>query len=252
MTRAPRRFHCEGSLAGRPADDVLELPDGESHHLSDVLRLGLGARVTVFGDDGAAAEAEVVATVPRVRLRLTTTATRNDPEGPRVGLAVAVLKRRAMDWTIEKATELGVATLQPLLTARCVVPSLTEPPERWARISLAAAKQCGRNTALEIAPPRSPADWTRELTCDLAPGVRVAYAHGGDAPGLAEWLDAGTAKGGGAPVWVAIGPEGGWTPEECRAFDAAGFSAVGLGALTLRAETAALAATTLIRLHDRH
>jgi 16S rRNA (uracil1498-N3)-methyltransferase len=159
-----------------------------------------------------------------------------------------MLKRRAMDWLVEKLSELGVEMFQPLVAARGVVQrgsgqSRVEAPGRWERIAIAAAKQCGRNRPLLVAPPASLAEW---LARPRPPAHTVYARPGPDATPIGAWLAerAGVA----APRWAAIGPEGGWSPDECDAFEHAGFNAVSLGDWTLRSETAALAAAALCRL----
>lgn len=244
--RPPHRFHHPSPLPARAGEEVA-LPEAESRHLRDVLRLGAGAEVAVF-DGEASWIASVIATGGQgdpegaargiARLRLERPEPRDSrPELSPLHVAVSLLKRSAMDDLIEKLTELGVASLQPLVSARTVVrapDAESDPPERWERIALAAAKQCGRVAPMRFLPPRPLGEWLAgERTASLA-----CFAHtGAGGQGLGEWLS--ERAGMGLPVLVAIGPEGGWTPEEVERFRAAGFSQVALGPLVLRAETAA-------------
>jgi 16S rRNA (uracil1498-N3)-methyltransferase len=247
MTRSPFRFYYPAALPDEPGA-VVELPEGESHHVLRVLRLKPGTPVTVFDKDGRQWSAEVAGRGEGEAARLTLIEAEAAPqaEGPEVSVAAALLKRRAMDWMIEKLSELNVASLQPLITERTVVeaPESSEggAPARWERIALAAAKQCGRATPLGFAAPTPLTDWLKRER----PRVLACFAHAG--PGstpLGVWL--GDRAGMGLPVVVAVGPEGGWTPGEVEAFQAAGFSAVSLGPHVLRAETAALTVAAACR-----
>jgi 16S rRNA (uracil1498-N3)-methyltransferase len=242
-----QRFYYSGHI--RAADAAaFELSPGESHHLLRVLRLRAGAQVDLFDAGGRGYFAEVVGAERGIASLRVLGAHELEPvAGSNLNVAVAVLKRRAMDWLIEKLSELGVDTFQPLLTAHCVaLPDIRpdeDPPQRWERLAIAAAKQCGRNRPLSVLRP-APLD--RWLKRDRPP-AHTAFAHfDPEAPTLGEWLH--RREDVALPRWIAIGPEGGWSAEEADAFRLAGFNPVRLGALTLRAETAAMAAVAACRL----
>lgn len=246
MARSPYRFYFPGSLSD-PADSTVDLPPGESHHLLRVLRLEEGEPLVVFDRDGIVWDAQADRSEGNVaRVRLLKQGERDEAGGAEVSLAVSLLKRRATDWMIEKLSELNVHSLQPLVSKRTVV---TPPrakrghaPERWERIALAAAKQSGRNIPMSFQQPTPLAAWLRRER----PRVLACFAHAGPGSvGLGEWL--GGRAGMGLPVVVAVGPEGGWTPGEVKAFKQAGFSAVNLGPLVLRAETAAVTVAAACR-----
>jgi 16S rRNA (uracil1498-N3)-methyltransferase len=243
--RAPHRFYFAGALTGAQA--AVALSAEESHHLLRVLRLGCGARVELFDAEGRGWLAEVAGEHKGIAsLRPVEPLAPRRPERFELNIAIAVLKRRPMDWLIEKLSELGVDTLQPLLTARTIgqgdFKSAGAPPERWERLTLAAAKQCGRNRPLALRAPAPLSDW---LGQPFQGALGLVARLGEGLPSLAQSL-AGRSDAR-EPVWVAIGPEGGWTPAEETAFAAAGFKPVRLGDLTLRAETAALAAAAACR-----
>lgn len=258
MSRSPYRFYYPAAIGGQ-AGQVVDLPEGESHHLLRVLRLKPGAAVTVFDKDGRQWAARVEGRVegapaagaegaPTEIAQVILVEPETSPaiDGPEVSIAAALLKRRAMDWMIEKLSELSVSTLQPLVTRRTVVepPRAAEgrAPVRWERLAVAAAKQCGRPVPLAFSHPTPLAAWLRRER----PRVLACFAHGGDgSEPLGQWL--GDRAGMGLPVVVAVGPEGGWTPGEVEAFKAAGFSGVSLGPLVLRAETAALTVAAACR-----
>lgn len=243
-----QRFYYSGHIHAGD-DQPIELSPEESHHLLRVLRLKPGARVDVFDAGGRGYDAEVVeraGAIARLRILQAHDVEQSAQLAP-LNLAVAILKRRAMDLMIEKLSELGVDELQPLLTEHCVALPDIRPnedgPARWERLAIAAAKQCGRNVPLTILTPIRLTDWLARTR----PPAHTAYAHfDSEAPTIGEWLR--SRAGADLPRWVAIGPEGGWSRGEVEAFRAGGFNPVRLGALTLRAETAAIAAAAACRL----
>ena len=246
MPRPPYRFYYPGKLTGSPGSTI-ELPEGESHHLRTVLRLDEGSAVSIFdsrGDcwDGViAARGGKLATVELLRpVESAPTAS------SRLLMSVSLLKRRAMDWMIEKLSELDVVSLQPLVSRRSVAAAPKSkdlrPPERWERLARAAAKQSGRNMPMSFYPITPLTAWLQRER----PRVLSCFAHNGPgAVGLGDWL--GDRAGMNLPVLVAVGPEGGWTPGEVEAFKRAGFTAVNLGPLVLRAETAAVTVAAACR-----
>ena len=202
------------------------------HYLTRVLRLGGGDAVRLFDDRTGEWVAELGepgrrALMFHVKHRL----------GPREGvpdlwLCAAPVRRQRWEWMVEKATELGVARVVPVLTRRAVVDKAK--PDRMRAIAVEAAEQCGRTALPEIAEavplPALLENWPPERQ----------LLHADEAGGQAM---RGVARAG--PTAVLIGPEGGWADEEraaIRALRAA--SAITLGPRTLRAETAGLAAVT--------
>ena len=222
------------------AGDVT-LSTDESRHLRRVLRLDAGARVRVFDGHGLEMRAEVTAaSKDGTRLRLLEPVAA-PPELPvRITLAQAVLKHDAMDAVIRDATMLGVRTILPLVSARSVVPARAASAaavERWSRIAVAAAKQCGRATIPEIASAR-PFDAT--LASTPAPRlILVEPSAGVGEPGGPSAVAPSTAT-------LIVGPEGGWTPEEVAAARAADAVPWSLGPLTLRAEVAPAAGLAIL------
>lgn len=254
--RAPHRFYYPGPLAGSADGMRVAMPPEEAHHMAHVLRLRPGMELELFDADGLGWRAELDTVAKNGAVVRLLAALEAEPlrATPPVGLAVAVIKRNPMDWMIEKLSELGVRTLQPLLTARSIgqgdIKPGAPPPERWERLAIAAAKQCGRNRPLELAAPATLAGWlTRPQpesrlffadTTPEAPPLGRALLEGAEAPPAPGALIAEP-----PPVWIAIGPEGGWTPEERDALRGAGYRPVLLGGLILRTETAALAAAAI-------
>ena len=238
-----------------PGDDVHLSPE-EGRHLTRVLRLRSGARVAVFDGRGRQHEATVADADPRrpvLRLGAPLPAV---PESlVRLTLGVTVLKGRKLDPVVRDATAFGVTDVVPLLTRR------TEPAgdrraggrlgDRWRGVAVAAAKQCGRAAIPAIHPPVP----FRQFLEDARPcAVRLllvepAAAETDAAAGGSAVLRSDALGGAARPpsAALAVGPEGGWTADEIRAAEAAGFSTLTLGRRTLRAETAPVAALAVLR-----
>ncbi len=161
-----------------------------------------------------------------------------------VHLALGVPANERMDWLVEKATELGVASIQPLLAERSVLKLKGERAEKkrahWQGIAVAACEQCGRNRVPEVRESLALPDWVRTL----GPGARLLLSLQAGTQPLQQALAA-AAPG---PVTFLSGPEGGLTAAEEALALAHGFVPVTLGSRTLRAETAPLAALAALTL----
>jgi 16S rRNA (uracil1498-N3)-methyltransferase len=227
------RFYCpEPPRGGR-----VRLVADEAHHLARVRRLGPGDKVEVFDGLGHTYPAEVVAVERgRVDLQVLGDPVTEPPPLCALTLATALPKGERLDWLVEKATELGVARLQPLFTERSVVEPRAGKIERLRRIVVEASKQCGRSRLMELEPPIA---WTEYLVAEHSPARMLA--HPGCLPAAA-W----TGVVPGQRAAIAIGPEGGFTEPEVRAGRQAGWQAISLGRTILRIETAALVACALI------
>lgn len=231
------RMYFPGELApGR----LCTLPPRQAHHALQVLRLTKGDPVILFNGDGVE-YAAVVLEASRARCALNVTGQEDvDRESPfAVTLAQAVSGGERMDYTIQKAVELGVAAIQPLETHRSVVRlSAERAPKRlahWQAVAIAACEQCGRNRVPRI-PPLARLDAFLAARAASSTGEQRVLLSPRATRGLRE-----LGRPAGAIVLLA-GPEGGLTPGEERAAVAAGFVAVRLGPRVLRTETAAVAA----------
>jgi len=222
------------------ASGRVRLPEDEARHAVRVLRHGVGDEIVVVDGDGgrhrvrltradkAAAEGEIVATEREV----------GEPPFP-VRIALAPLKQPARFETfLEKAVELGVTEVFPLLTKRTEGGRLK--PERLRNLLVAAMKQSGRSRLPALAEPVS----LRVLLEAQTPGLRLV-CHEAAAPeaALLARLAAGDLAQG---VTVIVGPEGGFTEDEVDEAEAAGWQVVSLGPRRLRAETAAMAAAAVV------
>ncbi len=228
-----RFFVPSKALAG----ERVELTGKEHHHLSRVVRVKAGHEVWLFDGRGASCRAEVEAvTADRTRLRIVERGEGETAER-RIILAQALLKPKAMELVIQKATELGVGVLAPVTAERSVSrveDKAARKVERWETIAREAAKQCGAPVLPVLRPPR-----TLEATLAEEAASRRVYLseHGGRH--LRELLGE-MGSDGKEGVLFAVGPEGGWTPAEEELLRRSGCQAASLGPLILRAETAAL------------
>ena len=229
----------------REVGSEIALPEDEAQHLSRVLRLGPGDPLAVFNGDGDEFGAVVAAiSKARITVRLVSRATAQAELSIALTLAQAVLKGDKMDDVVRDAVMLGIATVQPLVTARSEVTlaALTRGArrERWHRIAVSSAKQCGRALVPAIAPPIM-FDGPTSLAHLPAPLFILVEPGALERPGsVADVSD--TAP---AAATLVVGPEGGWEAAEL-ARCASHVHPLGLGALTLRADAAALVATAAL------
>jgi 16S rRNA (uracil1498-N3)-methyltransferase len=212
---------------------VLTLGGASANYLGNVLRLQAGAQVKLFDDRTGEWLAEIE-DAGRKRVSLGVGAKlRPREQVPDLWLLFAPIKRGRIDWLIEKATELGVARLVPVVTRRTIVERLNL--ERLRAHAIEAAEQCERTALPELAEPVKLDALLRDWPSDRA--LYFADEAGG-AP-LAEAAAPG-------PAAILIGPEGGFTDEEREAIRAVSAARpVSLGPRILRADTAALAAVSL-------
>jgi len=223
---------------------LIDLPAGAARHVQ-VLRLQPGITITLFNGEGGEYEATITR-MGRSEVQVQVDAhTPVERETAReVHLALGVPANERMDWLVEKATELGVASIQPLLAERSVLKLKGERAEKkrahWQGIAVAACEQCGRNRVPEVRESLALPDWVRTL----GPGARLLLSLQAGTQPLQQALAA-AAPG---PVTFLSGPEGGLTAAEEALALAHGFVPVTLGSRTLRAETAPLAALAALTL----
>jgi 16S rRNA (uracil1498-N3)-methyltransferase len=207
----------------------IELDAGQANYLGNVLRLGAGAELLLF-DDLSGEWLARIAEVAKKRMTLAVQRKTRDPESiPDVWLAFAPVKRAQTDWLVEKATELGVARLLPVITQRTIAERVKL--ERLETIAIEAAEQCGRTRVPQIVEPMQ----LRRFVEELDPARRLYFADEGGGDPVIDTFGEG-------PAAILIGPEGGFTDDERAYIRWAGASAISLGPRILRAETAALAA----------
>jgi len=233
------RLHVPGPL---PDAGEIDLPATAAAHVGRVLRLRRGDPLVLFDGSGSDLRAEVVSLGGgRVRVQILERVA-GLPESPlAVTLVQAVSRGERMDWTIQKATELGVSRIVPVVSTRSVVRLDDRQAEQrlrhWHAVVTSACEQCGRSVLPVVEAPRSLARYLAALQGDVA--RLLLDPRGPDS------LAARTV--GLRAVELLIGPEGGLDVAETDAARAAGYAAVRLGPRVLRTETAGIAALALLQ-----
>lgn len=216
---------------------MCRLPSAKAHHVARVLRLVPGDAVVLFDGQGNAYDAAISQSA-RGDVSVQVHGRRDeDRESPlQVTLAQAVSSGERMDYTIQKAVELGITAIQPLMAERCVVRLSGERALKrvahWQSVVAAACEQCGRNRLPEVRPLLPLRDWLDGAAA--ADGMRLLLAP--DGPVVLRELPHPAAM-----VTVLAGPEGGFTAIEAADAVRSGFQPLRLGPRVLRTETAAVA-----------
>ena len=214
------------------AHDAATLTGDEARHLSTVMRAAVGQEVLLFDGSGFEFTGRIRALSKRgVELEIIDRRSISRELPVELTLAVALPKGDRQKWLIEKATELGVTRLVPLVTERGVAQPVEAALDRLRRAVIEASKQCGRNVLLAVEPAQEATAYFRESP--RAALRIIADPDGSPLPGRD--------KNHAEPILTAIGPEGGFSPAELAAATSAGWQAVSLGRRILRVETAAIA-----------
>jgi 16S rRNA (uracil1498-N3)-methyltransferase len=213
-------------------------------HLRASLRLQPGELLTVTDEHGRRYRAEIAeVSIGTLIGRILDTTSAPPKTSPSIVLAQSLLKGEKMDWVIQKATELGVARIAPVLASHSVVRPRADRIEhqlaRWQRIALEAAQQSERWSVPVI---DEPATVPHLLSTSKTAAVKILLAERSDGASLSN-----LPLHNDGDVWLLIGPEGGWEEAEFRHMREQGFVGVTLGPRILRAETAAIAALTILQ-----
>ena len=211
-----------------------ELPEAQAHYIGRVLRHAVGDAVQLFDGSGQEYRGELIEVgkkAVRVELREQLA---GQPESPlRVHLGQGLSRGERMDWAIQKATELGVAEITPIVSERCEVRLKDERADKrlahWRQVAISACEQCGRSVLPVIHAPTSLGEWQAGLVADLKLVLHP----------LAAPLESHARP---ASLAFLIGPEGGLTDAEVEQAGNAGFHAARLGPRVLRTETAPVVA----------
>jgi len=242
----PARLHVAAPLLDGAE---FSLPDGAARH-AQVLRLQPGAALTLFDGSGAQWSAEVVTMTRSAVVVRVGTRSEVDRELPlRITLALGVPTNERMDAVVEKATELGVAAIQPLQCERSVLRLVGERAdkrrEHWQSVAIAACEQSGRNKVPAIEPIRTLSTWLAWLASQTATSQETRWLLSTNETTPLHSLACGAA------LIALSGPEGGLSPAEESAAREGGFVPVSLGPRVLRADTAPLALLAYLGLSAR-
>jgi 16S rRNA (uracil1498-N3)-methyltransferase len=216
-------------LTGEHADHLLRVLRARLGQEFDVAANGLVRRGRVTAIEDSRVEFELGDEVP---LR----------PAPKITLLLAVFKFDRMEWAIEKCTELGVDRIIPVIARRTdthLASAATKRADRWRRIALQAAEQSRRPTPPEIAAPSK-----LSAAISSVRGLRIVLSESEQQMQLSDAAE--SQSTGDEEMTLAIGPEGGWTPDELRDFQQTGWISASLGSTILRAETAAIAAMAIV------
>lgn len=235
------RIHVPSTLA---LDSVMELPTSSADHLVRVLRMQVGQSLTVFNGDGLDHAAEIVRVDKRgVAIRVASAGFDIASESPlRITLAQGVARGEKMDWIVQKATELGVHRIVPVITERTEVKLDADRAQRrvghWQAVVISACEQSGRAVVPVVAPPVKLTDWCARLGDDT--GLRLSLDP--QSTIRARELDLS-----GLSATLIVGPEGGLAKNDLAVLAKASFRGMRLGPRILRTETAGIAAITALQ-----
>jgi len=236
--RAGPRLYCDLVLS--PGAEVT-LPEAAAHHAVSVLRLQPGDALNLFNGEGGEYSASIVAVNKReTRARLLAFHATERESPVDITLALGISAGERMDYSLQKATELGVAAIQPLATERSVVKLAGERADKrlqhWQHVVIAACEQCGRNRVPAVAPVQK----LFAFLANVDRGKRLLLLSPDAATPLKRVAPA-------TGVILLVGAEGGLAPAEYQAAAASGFEPVGLGPRVLRTETAPIAALAVLQ-----
>jgi 16S rRNA (uracil1498-N3)-methyltransferase len=241
------RVYVESALT---PGSVVELPSETASHLARVLRARSGDEVILFNGDGR----EFNGAIEAVRGSLVSAAVGEsrpvDRESPlKITLVQCVPRGDRMDFIVQKATELGVARIVPVLSQRSVVRLDRAQAEskaiHWRAVAVSACEQCGRNRLPSIEAPQPLLYYLGETSPGT--GLRLVLEPAAETHARMQRDPRGAAEVASVDAEIAIGPEGGFAADELEAFRVARFSQIKLGPRTLRTETAAIAAVVWLQ-----
>jgi 16S rRNA (uracil1498-N3)-methyltransferase len=231
-------------IADRWTSDSAMLLQQQAAHLARVLRAQVGQEFEIVAGHAVRRGVVVKVSADAVEFSLHEEVEAGESLPLVVGLSIVRFER--MEWAIEKLTELGVARIIPLMAQRSekhLVQAATKRCERWRKISRESAQQSRRSQVPEISDPMSVKDCMAESSHSL----RLIFSEEERSRTL--WESLMTTDRNAIPskeIFAAIGPEGGWKPEEISSFEKSGWMSMSLGKSILRTETAAIAVASLI------
>lgn len=234
--RIPRIYTCQALIV----DSVLDLEEAQSHHLNKVLRMQAGRELILFNGLGGEYSA-IIETITKklVSVRVTDFNADNRQSFLQLELAIGISRGDRMDWVLQKATELGVTKITPLLTERTEVKLGGERSDKklahWQQTIVSACEQCQRNLLPQLNQPILFSEWITQCNAELK-----FVLHHRDNQGLPQGKTVDS-------VALLIGPEGGLSETEISQAIVQQFSPLTLGPRILRTETAPVAAISLVQ-----
>lgn len=237
------RFYFPNKL-GSGAE--VRLPADTAHHAIRALRLGVGDPIVLFDGLGGEYQASICRIERDVVVARTGPFVERSAESPiDLVLAQGMSSGERMDFTMQKAVELGVSAIQPLATERSILKLTPERAARktghWRKLATAACEQCGRTRLVDIAEPQRLGDWLGKLPRDRNDNeLRVLLSPEAD-------IGLNNLSAQGARIILLVGPEGGLAPTEIATAQRWGFQSIRIGPRVLRTETAAMAALAAIQ-----
>lgn len=224
-------------------DAEYRLTGERAHYLGSVLRLRVGSSLMLFNGRGGEFEATVQATrADTIYVRTVQHRTIERESSLAIRLAQSICRGERMDWVIQKAVELGITRIDPLVTERTVVRlnarRAAHRVDHWRTIAIHTCEQCGRNRIPIVSPINELADWLIER-----PREELKLVLDQRTPNGLDSIDYA-----GDTVTMLVGPEGGFTMQERALVKTAGFATLALGFRTLRTETAAIVGLAAIQL----
>ena len=234
------RVHVDQPLG--PGHEVL-LPEQSGEHLARVLRLERGHPLILFNGDGCEYKATLASLAKRAVTAEVTAVQAVERESPlHLTLAQGIARGEKMDWILQKATELGVARIVPIVTERTEVKLDEERAERrvlhWTQVIAGACEQSGRTRLPQIEMPQRLDRWLTALENDAA--LRLALIPGGE-------MDARSLPAMSHGALLCVGPEGGFSDKDIAMLEQSRFHALRLGPRILRTETAGIAALAALQ-----
>lgn len=234
-----RRF-----FISEPLTDIITITGEDAHHIAHVLRYKVGQCLIVVDNDGRIAKTEITDIAEHtVVVKIIENLEENTEAPIEVTLAQCLPKSDKMDFIVQKAVELGVCTICPLISENCVVKYDNAKKEarqkKWQKIGNEAAKQCGRT----ILPSVEPIIALKNLFLNVEPNVEILMCYEGQADSSLKTLLETTVA---SKFLIIIGPEGGFSPAEVELCKESGAKVVTMGPRILRTETASLAAVSLV------
>lgn len=233
------RFYC---LAPIPISGQYVLPDDAAHHVR-VLRLRVGDSIELFDGVGNVLAANLLL-IERKQVVVDDITPLNVDRESKLSLTLAqsISSQDKMDWVIQKATELGVTEIQPLITRRCSIKLSDERSEKrqahWEKVIISACEQCGRNTLPVLLPVKKIEHWLNEVKSSEQGKIMFLPTANQTLADLSLVEQGAT---------LLVGPEGGFELDEIKLAKDAGFIDVVMGKRVLRTETAALAGIAVLQ-----